>query len=124
MKIAYKKKHIQKYLYLNIVWFFVGAVQIVLMKDQWWLGLGWIFLAITFFLVYLYQKREMYLTITDDFIKKNMPFGKSIKFSNIKEITYFTQDYIISSETEKLRINISYIDEASIKYLKDKLENY
>lgn len=121
MKIAYKKKHIQHKLNLSLVWFFVGVFQIILMKDQWWLGLGWLILSITFFFVYLYLKREMYLTITNDYIKSNTPFGKPMKFSDIKEISYFSRDYIILSETDELRINTNYIDETSIEYLKDKL---
>ncbi len=121
MKITYKKTYLRKNLYLGIVWLAMGIFQLFLMKDQWWLGLGWIVLSLMFIVAFLYQRKQKYITITDDYIKENKPFGKRMKTSEIIDIKYFSEDYIIKSETEEIRINSNYIDEVSLDIVKNKL---
>ncbi|WP_439151320.1 hypothetical protein [Winogradskyella sp.] len=99
----------------------MGIFQLFLMKDQWWLGLGWIVLSLMFIVAFLYQRKQKYITITDDYIKENKPFGKRMKTSEIIDIKYFSEDYIIKSETEEIRINSNYIDEVSLDIVKNKL---
>ena len=121
MEIAYNKKRLQASLYISIVWFLLGALQMILMKDQLWLGFGWIVLAVLFFISFLYKSKKKYITITDHFIKQNSPFGKTIKVSDIKIIKYFSEDYIIKTDTEEIRINTNLIEEKSLDNLHDTL---
>ncbi|MFP4844917.1 hypothetical protein [Winogradskyella sp. PE311] len=124
MKIGYNRKRLRAHLYLSIVWFILGVFQIVIMKDQLWLGFGWLVLAALFIISFLYKSQNKYLTITDQFIKQNIPFGKTIRVSDIKNIKYFSEDYIIKSESKELRINLNLIEPTALEDLKLILTDY
>ena len=102
---------------------FLAQYQIVLMKKQWWLGLGWILLALISFLSFVYRKKQYYVTINSEFVKLNGPFSKRIKINDIKSISYFAEDYIIKTNTDELRINTNQIEEGDLETLKSKLLN-
>jgi len=88
------------------------------MKDQYWLGLGWIVLAVLFLISFLYKSKKKYITITDQYIKQNLPFGKTIKLEDLESINYFSEEYIIKSETQEIRVNTNLIEEGSQAKLK------
>ncbi|MBC2844228.1 hypothetical protein [Winogradskyella flava] len=123
MEIAYNKKRLRANLYLSVVWFILGVLQVVLLKDQPWLGLGWMFLSVIFFTVFLYRKKNNYVTINSEFIKQNWPFGKKVEVAHIKNVKYFSEDYIINTETDELRINTNLIEAESRQVLEDALLN-
>jgi hypothetical protein len=123
MKFEYSKKGQKHYLYLGVVWLVLGVFQFFLMKEQWWLGLGWILLALLSFLSFVYRKRQYYVTINSEFVKLNWPYSKKIKINDIKSINYFAEDYIIKSDTDELRINTNQIEEGDLETLKSKLLN-
>jgi len=118
MTIGYNKKRLRSNLYISIVWFIIGVIQIGLMKDQYWLGLGWIVLAVLFLISFLYKSKKKYITITDQYIKQNLPFGKTIKLEDLESINYFSEEYIIKSETQEIRVNTNLIEEGSQAKLK------
>lgn len=123
MKFEYSKKGQKHYLYLGVVWLVLGVFQFFLMKEQWWLGLGWILLALLSFLSFEYRKRQYYVTINSEFVKLNWPYSKKIKINDIKSINYFAEDYIIKSDSDELRINTNQIEEGDLETLKSKLLN-
>jgi hypothetical protein len=123
MKFEYSKRRQKHYLYLGAVWLVLGVLQFFLMKEQWWLGLGWILLALISFLSFVYRKRQYYVTINSEFVKLNWPFSKKIKIGDIKSISYFAEDYIIKSDLDELRINTNQIEEGDLETLKSKLLN-
>jgi len=118
MTIGYNKKRLRSNLYISIVWFIIGVIQIGLMKDQYWLGFGWIVLAVLFLISFLYKSKKKYITITDQYIKQNLPFGKTIKLEDLESINYFSEEYIIKSETQEIRVNTNLIEEGSQAKLK------
>jgi len=71
--------------------------------------------------LYRYIKVKYYLTIENNLIKQNYIFGKKIDLSEIKSIKHFAGEYILRSETRKMIINLSWVDQNSHSELKDEL---
>ena len=79
-----------------------------------WMALGLISL-------YHYIKVKYYLTLENNEIKQNYIFGKKIKLSEIKSIKHFAGEYILRTDTRKMTINTSWIDQSSLEDLKGEL---
>jgi|TARA_B110000858_G_scaffold44374_1_gene50766 hypothetical protein len=82
------------------------------------------FIAFAFLntLFYLTQYFNQYLTLKNNFIKENFPFGKKINLSEIKEIKRFAGDYQLKTDRTTLTINTTIIAEDSLKKLTVALE--
>lgn len=124
MKIPYAKRRYQHFMYLGLAWILLGIFQFTLMSNQWWLGLGWIVLGVFSLLIFIYKKSVPYITLDSEFIKKNRPFGKQIKGSDIEDIKYFSEHYVVISKDEELKINLNHIEENQIEELKQKLLDF
>jgi hypothetical protein len=122
MRIHYKKKHININLIFGIVWLVNGIIQVALNENSNWMEYIWFVLSGIYFVVYMYQKKEKYLTIENGVIKQNWPFGNKIKLTEIKQIKHFSGDYILKSDKKEMKINIRLIDENSMSDLKAELE--
>lgn len=70
-----------------------------------------------YFIKYLYEYFDQYLTIGNGIIKINSPFGNKINRSEIKRIKKFAGDYILKTEKAKLTINTQIIDSNSLAVL-------
>ena len=75
-----------------------------------------------FIYLYLYIKVKYYLSIENNIIKQNYIFGKKMKFSEIKSIKHFAGEYILRTDTRKMRIDIGSIDQSSLLDLKGELK--
>ena len=73
-------------------------------------------------LFYLTQYFNQYLTLKNNFIIQNFPFGKKINLSEIKEIKRFAGDYQLKTDRTTLTINTTIIAEDSLKKLTVALE--
>ncbi len=74
-------------------------------------------IAIMFITIYSFNYFNQYLTINDNVIKENHPFGKKINLNEIKNIKKFAGDYILKTEKNELTINTQIIDEKSLAEL-------
>jgi hypothetical protein len=72
--------------------------------------------------IYLYLKVKYYLSIENNIIKQNYIFGKKIDLSEIKSIKHFAGEYILRTDTRKMRIDIGSIDQSSLVDLKCELK--
>jgi hypothetical protein len=72
--------------------------------------------------IYLYLKVKYYLTIENNLIKQNYIFGKKIDLSEIKSIKHFAGEYILRTDTRKMRIDIGSIEKSSLVDLKGELK--
>ena len=72
--------------------------------------------------IYLYLKVKYYLTLENNIIKQNYIFGKKIDLSEIKSIKHYAGEYILRTDTRKMTINISWVDESSLIDLKGELK--
>jgi hypothetical protein len=75
-----------------------------------------------FIYLYLYIKVKYYLSIENNIIKQNYIFGKKMKFSEIKSIKHFAGEYILRTDTKKMRIDIGSIEKSSLVDLKGELK--
>jgi|TARA_B110000259_G_scaffold63462_1_gene74980 hypothetical protein len=82
------------------------------------------FIAFAFLntLFYLTQYFNQYLTLKNNFIIQNFPFGKKINLSEIKEIKRFAGDYQLKKDQTTLTINTTIIAKDSLKKLTVALE--
>ena len=75
-----------------------------------------------FIYLYLYIKVKYYLSIENNIIKQNYIFGKKMKLSEIKSIKHFAGEYILRTDTRKMRIDIGSIEKSSLVDLKGELK--
>ena len=75
-----------------------------------------------FIYLYLYIKVKYYLSIENNIIKQNYIFGKKIDLSEIKSIKHFAGEYILRTDTRKMRIDIGSIEKSSLVDLKGELK--
>jgi len=72
--------------------------------------------------IYLYLKVKYYLSIENNLIKQNYIFGKKIDLSEIKSIKHFAGEYILRTDTRKMRIDIGSVEKSSLAELRDELK--
>jgi len=72
------------------------------------------------FIVFLYNKIHQYLIIENGRISKNIFYGfnNKIDLDEIQEIKKVKGNYILKSETKKLKIKINFIEKESLEKLK------
>lgn len=120
MKILYSKKKRKYDLFQGIFWILLFIVG-VLFSDR-----KNIFFYLNLIMglihIYLYLKVKYYLSIENNEIKQNYIFGKKINLSEIISIKHFAGEYILRTDTRKMTINISWVDESSLIDLKGELK--
>jgi hypothetical protein len=72
--------------------------------------------------LYRFIKVKYYLIIEKDVLKQNYIFGKKMELSEIKSIKHFAGEYILRTDTRKMKINISLVDQSSLVDLKCELK--
>lgn len=116
-------------IFMGIMWLSFGIFWIMSGKDDAsslydfgnWLGVACILLSACYFIMFINQVRNHYLTIDDGFIKQNWPYGKEMKLEEIKQNKNSDDKYILQSELQKMKINLKLIDDKSIIDLKSEL---
>ncbi|MBT8211371.1 MAG: hypothetical protein KJP14_12665 [Eudoraea sp.] len=104
-----------------LLFFFLG----MLFKERtYWTDYGWLLVSGFYLGTYLYQNRHGYLTLENGMLKINDPRNKHINLKEVTRFKYFAGDFILQSETQKLKINTHYLDEASLELLKTELAKY
>jgi len=122
MKIKYKKKRFTQNLIFSIIWTVLGFLNLKYSGDNDWTDYGYLFVALLYWIGYITEKTNQYLTVNNESIKKNSPFGKEIKLSEINWIKKFAGDYILKTDSKKMTIHTEIIDEDSLTYLNQTLE--
>ncbi len=122
MTIPYKKKRLTVNLILGLIWMIYAVILTQINENFSWIDYGWFIMAIAYFILYFYQKREKYFTIENGIIKQNWPFGKKLNLSEIKYIRYFAGDIILKTDESDLSINGDLIDEKTYDGLKEELK--
>ncbi|MDX1315020.1 MAG: hypothetical protein R3356_05910 [Eudoraea sp.] len=89
-----------------------------------WMDYGYLLVAALYLGTYFYQKRYGYLTLEDGVLKLNDPRKKHINLNQVRRFKYFAGDFILESETKKLKINTHLLEPPSVVQLKVELEKY
>ncbi|MCB0747618.1 MAG: hypothetical protein KDC90_09150 [Ignavibacteriae bacterium] len=120
LKIIYNKTRTSFYFIMGITWSLLGLGYFFSSKHD-FLGYLNLALGLLHFAVSYYSKHYGYLTISNDIIKKrDHPFfNKSIAIKDITGIGKIHGDYVLKTETEKIRIDTSVISVESKKALEN-----
>ena len=120
MKILYSKKKRKYELFQGIFWILLFILG-VLFSDR-----KNVFFYLNLIMglihIYLYLKVKYYLTLENNIIKQNYIFGKKIDLSEIKSIKHFAGEYILRTDTRKMKIDVGSIEKSSLAELRDELK--
>ena len=119
MKILYSKKRRKNDLFYTIFCLLMGIFSFFLSDTN--QILFYLLMSLGLISLYHYIKVKYYLTLENNEIKQNYIFGKKIKLSEIKSIKHFAGEYILRTDTRKMTINTSWIDQSSLEDLKGEL---
>ena len=122
MKIKYRNRHLNINLALGMVWLLWFITIYFSSEGTDWHDYGVGLFSMIYFGLYLYQRQNKYLTISDGWIKKNSPFGKKIKLGEVDRIRKFAGDYILKTDSKEFVINTLIIAPESIKDLDGELQ--
>ena len=122
MKIKYRNRHLNINLALGMLWLLWFITNYFSSEGTDWHDYGLGLFSMIYFGLYLYQRQNKYLTISDGWIKKNSPFGKKIKLGEVDRIRKFAGDYILKTDSKEFVINTLIIAPESIKDLDGELQ--
>ncbi len=119
MKILYSKKRRKYDLFQGLFWILLFVLGLLSDRKN---VFFYLYLIMGLIQIYLYLKVKYYLTIENNLIKQNYIFGKKIDLSEIKSIKHFAGEYILRTDTRKMRIDIGSIEKSSLVDLKGELK--
>ena len=119
MKILYSKKKRKIDLFQGLFWILLGVLGLLFSNRK--NVFFYLYFIMGLIHIYLYFKVKYYLSIENNIIKQNYIFGKKMDLSEIKSIKHFAGEYILRSETRKMIINLSWVDQNSHSELKGEL---
>lgn len=122
IRIQYSKKQTTLNLISGIIWLLNAILQVTMNENPNWLNCFWFLLPAFHLIVYYNQKTKGYLSIDNGIIKQNWLFGKQMKLEEITQIKHASGEYILSSTTERMKIQIPPIHKDSIADLKSELK--
>ena len=125
MIIRFTRKRTVSFLILGLLCLVIGMGSFLAYDFEGVKRVFYVFFVISAFLntlFYLTQYFNQYLTLKNNFIKQNFPFGKKINLSEIKEIKRFAGDYQLKKDQTTLTINTTIIAKDSLKKLTVALE--
>ena len=120
MKILYSKKRRKYDLFYTIFCLLIGILSLFFSETNHMFF--YLYLPLGLISLYHYIKVKYYLIIEKGVLKQNYIFGKKINLSDIKSIKHFAGEYILRTDTRKMRINISWVDQSSLIDLKGELK--
>lgn len=120
MKILYKKKSQNSYLFYSLIWLVLGVVRYYSTPN--WASYSWISLSVFFLAFFFYLKREKYLIVENGIIGEDWKFGKKLKLNEIKQLKKDAKKYILKTNKNQLIINTQLIDKKSLMYLNAELK--
>ena len=119
MKILYSKKRRKYELFQGLFWILLFVLGLLSDRKN---VFFYLYLIMGLIHIYLYLKVKYYLSIENNLIKQNYIFGKKIDLSEIKSIKHFAGEYILRTDTRKMRIDIGSVEKSSHAELRDELK--
>ena len=120
MKILYSKKRRKYDLFYTIFCLLIGILSLFFSETNH--IFIYLYMPLGLISLYRYIKVKYYLTIENNLIKQNYIFGKKIDLSEIKSIKHFAGEYILRTDTRKMRIDIGSVEKSSLAELRDELK--
>lgn len=119
MKIKFPKFRLYLHLTLGILWIVLGSFALYSKDFSRWYDYLFVGLGIMYLGHFYYDKTHHYLIIENATITKNILYGfkNKIELDQIHEIQKVKGNYILTSETQKMKINLDLVDESSLNNL-------
>ena len=124
IKIRYKQRHRYLHIAMGFLWSCFFAVKIFYRDSSDWFDYIFLLISILYVSLYLFQTWFGYATIENGILSV---YDFPIKRIDLREVTqfrYYAGDYILESESKKLRINTHLLDPQDVLQLKTKLSEY
>ncbi|CAM4088658.1 hypothetical protein [Gillisia limnaea] len=124
MTIRFKKKTLFGNLILGLLWTGIGIYNLITDDNLRWSDYIFLGLGILYITHYLYDLINQYLKVETGTIRKNIlyGYGKKINLDEINLIKKKGNDYILITESQKLKIKTDLIEETSLSRLKNILK--
>ena len=120
MKILYSKKRRKYDLFYTIFCLLIGILSLFFSETNH--KFLYLYMPLGLISLYRYIKVKYYLIIEKDVLKQNYIFGKKMDLSYIKSIKHFAGEYILRTDTRKMKIDIGSIEKSSLVSLKGELK--
>ena len=120
MKILYSKKRRKYDLFYIIFCLLIGMLSLFLSETNHMFI--YLYMQLGLISLYRYIRVKYYLIIEKGILKQNYIFRKKIDLSEIKSIKHFAGEYILRTDTRKMRIDIGSIEKSSLVDLKGELK--
>ena len=120
MKILYSKKRRKYDLFYIIFCLLIGMLSLFLSETNHMFI--YLYMPLGLISLYRYIKVKYYLIIEKGVLKQNYIFGKKMELSEIKSIKHFAGEYILRTDTRKMRIDIGSVEKSSLAELRDELK--
>ena len=120
MKILYSRKKRKYDLSYTIFCLLIGILSLFFSETNH--KFLYLYMPLGLISLYRYIKVKYYLIIEKDVLKQNYIFGKKIDLSEIKSIKHFAGEYILRTDTGKMKIDIGSIEKSSLAELRDELK--
>jgi hypothetical protein len=119
MRIKFNKKRIAYNLIFSSIYVAVGLYRIVANEHINWIKSGFFVIGILYLISALFEIITHYIVINNGTLRKYSlwAFHKDIELQNIIEIKSVKDDYILFTETTKLKIQVELIADDSLEDL-------
>lgn len=120
IKIKFKKKRIVYNLIFSIVFIVLGLYDIISNEETYWNKSGFFVIGILYLITTIFEMITHYIVIENGTLRKYSlwAFHKDIELQNIIEIKSVADNYIVFTETTKLKIQVEIIADDSLEELK------
>ncbi|MFD2552509.1 hypothetical protein ACFSQP_11870 [Bizionia sediminis] len=122
MKLDYQKKQLRFNLIFGTIWLGYFFFKLFYNNTMHWLDYGWAVIAISYLSMYFYQKKYGYVTISNNELTLNGPFGKKINLDKVYQIKKFAGDYILVTPKKKVSINGALLSKNQLNILESELK--
>lgn len=99
------------------MWLLVAIIQTYYEDKLSWFTYFWYIMATFYLGVHIYQKSQKYLSIENEVIKQNWPFGKKFHLNEIKKIKHFGGEYNLKTDSKQMKIKIDLVEKESLSKL-------
>ncbi|MCX2720271.1 hypothetical protein [Lentiprolixibacter aurantiacus] len=128
MVFVFKKSYLRANLIFGLIWLTVFILKVFIEDNtnsiSYWIDYGFLLVAVLYLGTYLYQKRYGYLTLENGLLKLNDPRNKHIDLNTVTRFKFFAGEYILESDSKKLKVNTYLLEPPSVALLKAALEKH
>ena len=122
MVIKFTNRRFKYYKIWGPIWIILGVISILISPENYF-NYGYIVIGVFHIFYYWYEKRNQYLTIENNVIRKNHLISKKFDLSQLQRIGNHSSYYVLYGKNKDFQINKEYIDQESLEQLDAYLTN-